>query len=320
MGKVNKKQHKQLQLPNKMSMRQTGRAVWKNRALYLMILPAFISIFVFSYVPMPGILIAFKDYSFKKGILGSDWVGLKYFSKFIVSSDFWNATRNTLMISLAKLAFCFPAPIIFAILLNELKSEKYKKVVQFCTYLPNFISWVVIVYIMRAIFTPYGGIFNTIRNALGMESIYVMGLKSTFYPLLIFSDIWKGVGWSSIIYIAALNGIDQQLYEAATVDGANRLQKIWHITLPGLVPTIVLLFIMQMGDLLSVNFDQVLLLQQPANMSLSSVLQTYTLKLGVQEGNFEYATAIGLTTSFIGFVCTFVTNKISKKVSDISLW
>lgn len=320
MKKKEKKQHKSFQMPTKTQMRHTARTAWRNRELYLMILPAFVSIFVFSYIPMPGILIAFKDYSFKKGILGSDWVGLKYFAKFIDDPEFWRATKNTLVISLIKLAFCFPVPIFFALLLNELKSEKFKKVVQFCTYLPNFISWVVIVYIMRALFTPYGGLFNSIRNAMGLESLYIMGMKSAFYPLLVFSDIWKGVGWHSIIFLAALNGIDQELYEAATVDGANRLQKTWHITLPGLIPTIVLLFIMQMGDLLSVNFDQVLLLQQPANMSLSSVLQTYTLKTGIQMGNFEYATAIGLTTSFIGFVMTYITNKISKKVSDISLW
>lgn len=320
MKKKEKKQHKAFQLPTKRQMQHIARAAWKSRALYAMILPAFVSIFIFSYIPMPGIMIAFKNYSFKKGILGSDWAGLKYFEKFMVDPEFWLATKNTLIISAIKLVFCFPMPIFFALLLNELKSEKFKKVVQFCTYLPNFISWVVIVYILRAFLTPYGGLFNDIRKAMGLESIYVMGLKSAFYPLLVLTDIWKGIGWHSIIFLAALNGIDQELYEAATVDGANRLQKTWHITLPGLVPTIVLLFIMQMGDLLSVNFDQVLLLQQPANMSLSSVLQTYTLKTGVQMGNFEYATAIGLMTSFIGFIMTYITNKISKKVSDISLW
>lgn len=320
MKKKEKKQHKSFQMPTKKQMQHKARMAYRNRALYLMILPAFVSIFIFSYIPMPGIIIAFKDYSFKKGVFGSDWVGLKYFEKFITDLEFWRALKNTLKISVLKLGFCFPVPIFFALLLNELKSEKFKKVVQFCTYLPNFISWVVMVYILRALLTPYGGIFNDIRNMLGMESINVLGMKSTFYPLLVITDIWKGVGWHSIIFLAALNGIDQELYEAATVDGANRLQKTWHITLPGLVPTIVLLFIMQMGDLLSVNFDQVLLLQQPGNMELSQVLQTYTLKTGIQMGNFEYATAIGLATSFVGFVMTYVTNKVSKKVSDISLW
>lgn len=311
---------KKWHLPDKESWAKTRHQIWKHRAVYLMLLPAVVSIFIFSYIPMPGILIAWKNYSYKKGIWGSEWIGWKHFQTFLSSSEFWNVVKNTLVISLLKLGICFPAPIIFALLLNELKSEKYKKVVQFFTYLPNFISWVVIVYIMRALMTPYGGLFNDIRQAMGLKSIYIMGLKSTFYPLLIISDIWKGVGWSSIIYIAALAGVDQELYEAATVDGANRLQRVWHISLPGIIPTIVLLFIMQMGDLLSVNFDQVLLLQSPANMEISSVLQTYTLRTGIVQGKFEYATAIGLATSLFGLICTVITNKISKTVSDISLW
>lgn len=323
MEKVKKEKavtQKRFHLPSKKSVNHTLRLIWKHRALYVMILPAFVSIFVFSYIPMPGVLIAWKDYSFKKGILGSDWIGWIHFEDFLFDGEFWNVTKNTLIISLLKLAFCFPAPILFALLLNELKSQKFKKVVQFFTYLPNFISWVVIVYIMRAIFTPYGGLFNSVRNSLGMESIYVMGLKSTFYPLVVFSSIWKGVGWSSIIYLAALSGIDQQLYEAATVDGANRLQRIWHVTLPGIIPTIVLLFIMEMGDLLSVSYEQILLLQQPANLSLSTTLQTYTLETGIKYGKFEYATAIGIFTSLIGLVCTVITNNVSKRVSEISLW
>lgn len=323
MEKVKKEKavtQKRFHLPSKKSVNHTLRLIWKHRALYVMILPAFVSIFLFSYIPMPGVLIAWKDYSFKKGILGSDWIGWIHFEDFLFDGEFWNVTKNTLIISLLKLAFCFPAPILFALLLNELKSQKFKKVVQFFTYLPNFISWVVIVYIMRAIFTPYGGLFNSVRNSLGMESIYVMGLKSTFYPLVVFSSIWKGVGWSSIIYLAALSGIDQQLYEAATVDGANRLQRIWHVTLPGIIPTIVLLFIMEMGDLLSVSYEQILLLQQPANLSLSTTLQTYTLETGIKYGKFEYATAIGIFTSLIGLVCTVITNNVSKRVSEISLW
>lgn len=311
---------KEVSLMKKRNWSRTRRLIWKHRALYLMILPAFISIFIFSYIPMPGIQIAWKNYSYKRGIWGSDWIGWKHFEAFLSSRDFWEATRNTFVISVLKLIFCFPAPVIFALLLNELKSDKYRKVVQFFTYLPNFISWVVIVYILRALFTPYGGLFNSIRNAMGLESIYVMGLKSAFYPLVILSTIWKGVGWSSIIYVAALAGIDQELYEAATVDGAGYFKRIWHISLPGILPTIVLLFIMEMGDLLSVNFEQILLLQQPGNMVISSVLQTYTLRTGLLQGKFEYATAIGITTSLFGLLCTIITNKISKKVSDISLW
>ncbi len=317
---VSKVSKEKLHLSDKAYWKKMRRLIWKHRVLYLLLLPAVVNIFIFKYIPMPGIQIAWKDYSYKKGIWGSDWVGWKYFRQFLASSEFWNATRNTLVISLLKLAFCFPVPIIFALLLNELRSEKFKKVVQFFTYLPHFISWVVVVYIMRALFSPYGGLINDIRNAFGQESIFFMGLKSTFYPLLLLSSIWKNVGWSSIIYIAALAGADQELYEAARVDGASRFQRAWHISLPAIIPTIVLLFIMEMGDLLSVGLDQVLLLQQPANYSISSVLNTYTLRTGIELGKFEYATAIGLTTSFIGFVMTYTTNKISKKVSDISLW
>lgn len=318
--KEEKKQRKKLRRPTKQQMHQTSRAIWRNRELYVMLLPAIVCIFIFKYIPMPGVLMAFQDYSYKKGIFGSPFVGFKHFETFLYSSEFWVTAKNTLVISLIKLVFCFPVPIIFALLLNELKSAKFKKAVQLFVYLPHFVSWVIMVSIMRTIFTPYGGIFNTIRNSLGLESIFVMGLKSTFYPLLVGSDIWKNVGWSSIIYIAALNGIDQELYEAATVDGANRLRKAWHITLPGIVPTIVLLFIMQMGSLLAVDFEQILLLQQPGNLSVSNVITTYILRVGLQEGNFELGSALGLVMAAFGFVCVWITNKISKKVSDISLW
>ncbi|MCM1026183.1 MAG: ABC transporter permease subunit [Roseburia sp.] len=304
----------------KRSWEKTRKLIWKNRVLYLMLLPAVVSLIIFCYVPMPGVMIAWKDYSVKKGVFGSPWVGWGNFVEFLHSHDFWSATKNTLVISLLKLAFCFPAPILFALLLNELESPLYKKVIQFFTFLPNFISWVIIIYILRAIFTPYGGLFNSIRNALGMKSIFVMGLKESFYPLVVGSDIWKSVGWSSIIYIAALAGVDQELYEAATVDGANRLQRAWHISIPGILPTIILLFIMNMGDLLSVSYEQILLLQQPANLELSVTLQTYTLETGLKYGRFEYATAIGIVTALFGLICTVVTNKISKTVSEISLW
>ena len=204
---------------NKKQLRIQIKRHWM---LYLFLLPCIVWLLVFCYAPMAGIVLAFKNYRFDLGIFGSEWAGLKHFRKFVTSPEFWMTIKNTLVITSLKLVVCFPAPIILALLLNEVKAERFKKTVQTLSYLPNFVSWVVVVQLMTTIFTPYGGIFNDIRQMMGKEAIFVMGEKNAFLPLVIFSDLWKNVGWGSIVYLAAITGVDQGLYEAAAIDGAGR--------------------------------------------------------------------------------------------------
>ena len=300
--------------------KQTLRLIKRHKMLYLFILPCIVWLIIFCYIPMGGIMLAFKNYRFDMGIIGSPWAGMKWFKNFVGSLEFWSTIKNTLVITGLKLLICHPAPIILALLLNEVKAPRFKKLVQTFSYLPNFVSWVVVVSLMNVIFTPYGGIFNTIRAQFGLPALFVMGEKSAFYPLVIFSDMWKGIGWGSIVYLAAITGVDQELYEAATIDGANRWQCTWHITLPGIMSTIVLLFIMAVGGLLNAGYDQILLLQQPANRQISQVLDTYVIETGIRYGKFEYATAIGVFKSVFALIMVTLTNFISKKAADISLW
>lgn len=292
----------------------------KHRVLYLFMVPLVVWLLIFCYAPMAGIVLAFKNYRFDMGIFGSPWAGLKHFKAFMTSPEFWITIRNTLIISSLKIVFCFPAPIILALLLNEVRAPKYKSLIQTMSYLPNFVSWAVVVSLLTAIFTPYGGIFNDVRKAMGLEAIFVMGEKNAFYPLVVLSDMWKGVGWGSIVYLSAITGVDQGLYEAATIDGANRWQCTWHITLPGISTTIGIMFIMAIGGILNAGYDQILLLQQPANNQISQILDTYILQTGIRYGKFEYATAIGLFKSVFSMVLVIVTNYLTQKYAEIGLW
>lgn len=292
----------------------------KHRVLYLFMVPLVVWLLIFCYAPMAGIVLAFKNYRFDMGIFGSPWAGLKHFKAFMASPEFWITIRNTLIISSLKIVFCFPAPIILALLLNEVRAPKYKSLIQTMSYLPNFVSWAVVVSLLTAIFTPYGGIFNDVRKAMGLEAIFVMGEKNAFYPLVVLSDMWKGVGWGSIVYLSAITGVDQGLYEAATIDGANRWQCTWHITLPGISTTIGIMFIMAIGGILNAGYDQILLLQQPANNQISQILDTYILQTGIRYGKFEYATAIGLFKSVFSMVLVIVTNYLTQKYAEIGLW
>lgn len=294
--------------------------VRKHRMLYLFMLPCIVSLLIFSYAPMAGIILAFKNYRFDRGIFGSEWAGFKHFEAFITSPEFWVTIRNTVVISGLKIICCFPAPIILALLLNEVRAARFKRAVQTMSYLPNFVSWVVVIQLMTAVFTPYGGIVNEIRKLMGLETVFIMGEKAAFYPLVILSDMWKGIGWGSIIYLSAITGIDQGLYEAAVIDGANRWQCTWHITLPGISTTIGIMFIMAVGGILNAGYDQILLLQQPANMQISQVLDTYVLQTGLRYGKFEYATAIGLFKSVFSLVVVVITNYLSQKFTEVGLW
>ena len=210
--------------------------------------------------------------------------------------------------------------ILLALLLNEVRNAKFKRIVQTVSYLPNFVSWVVVIQLMRALFTPYGGIVNEIRKAMGYEAVFIMGLKSAFLPMVVLSDLWKNIGWSSIVYLAAITSVDQQLYEAAVIDGANHVQQVWHITLPGIMQIIGIMFIMAVGGLLNAGYDQILLLQQPANTQISQVLDTYVLQTGIKYGKFEYATAIGLFKSLFSLVMVVVTNYLAQRFGEVGLW
>ena len=295
---------------------------WKFRVFYLFLVPAFIWYAIFCYYPMYGILIGFKEFKYNLGILGSPWVGLRYFRNFLTDSYFYSILRNTLNISLLKLVCGFPAPIILALLINEVIHVRYKKIVQTLSYLPHFISWVVAVSLLQKLFSPYTGIINELRmlfnpNATG---IFYLGESNYFYPLVILSDIWKGVGWGSIVYLAALTNIDPTLYEAADIDGAGRWAKIHRITLPSIFPTIGILLIMSLAGILNAGFDQIYLMQKPSTLQVSEVLDTYVLKKGIQQGNFSYSTAVGVFKSLISMILIIIVNNVSRRVSEVSLW
>lgn len=269
---------------------------------------------------MYGLVLAFKDFNFGLGIIKSPWVGLRFFKNFMSDSDFYAVIRNTVSISALKLIFGFPAPIILALMLNSIKNLKFKKTIQTVSYLPYFVSWVVVVTLMSKFLSPTNGVINDIRIQMGKEPIFFMGLPNLFYPLLVISDIWKGIGWGSIIYLAALTNIDPTLYEAAEIDGAGRWSSLWHITLPCLKPTIGILFIMSLGGLFNAGFEQVYLMQTPAVLDVAETLETYVLKRGLKMGQFGYSTAVGMFQSIISLILVVVANYTSKKVTEVSLW
>ena len=294
--------------------------IWYFRHIYLFLLPAIIWYLVFAYYPMYGALLAFKDFKYNLGIMGSPWVGLRYFKVFLTDSSFYQVIRNTLSISCLKLIFNFPAPIILALMLNAVMHSKFKRIVQTISYLPHFVSWVVVVTLLQKILSPNAGIINDIRLQMGLEPIFFMGSTELFYPLVVLSSMWKGIGWGSIIYLAALTNIDPNLFEAANIDGAGRWSMLFKITLPCLVPTIAILLIFNLSSIMSAGFDQIYLMQTPSTASVAEILDTYVLKLGLLDGQFSYSTAIGLFNSVISMLLIVTVNAISKKISEVSLW
>ena len=288
---------------------------------YLFVLPAVIWYLIFCYIPMYGITLGFKEYRFDKGILGSPWVGFRYLSQFFNFYDFWKLIGNTLQISSLKLIFCFPAPILLALLLNELKNGKFKKIIQTVSYLPFFVSWVIVVNLFSKLFSPNNGPVNDLLVSLfGMKPVYFLGEPGMFYPLVVLTDIWKGVGYGSIIFLSALTGIDQQLYEAAKIDGCGKWKSMLHISLPGLVPTIGIMFILSIGGLMRAGFEQIYLMQTPGTLDVSEILDTYVVKVGIKNGMFSYATVVGFFQSVVSLLLIIITNKISKKMTEVSLW
>ena len=278
---------------------------------------------LFHYQPMYGVLIAFKDYRYKLGIIGSPWTdnsGFYHFVRFFGSVAAWKIIRNTLLIAIWSLVWGFPVPIILAILLNECKMPRYKKVVQTISYMPHFISVVVIVGMLTLLLSPREGSINVIIQRLGFEPIYFMASNKWFRPVYIISGIWQGAGFGAIIYLAALSSINTELYEAAIIDGAKRLQRIRHISIPGIMPTIIILFILRCGDIMDVSFTKILLMQNGLNMEVSDVIDTFVYRVGLVGGEFSYSTAVGLFKTLVGFILLITVNKISSKVSETALW
>jgi len=301
-------------------LRSTIKQYKKHKSLFLLFLPVLVYFFVFKYLPMYGIVIAFKDYYPRIGVFKSEWVGFKNFEKLFSGIYFLPVLRNTLIISFAKLIFGFPMPIILCLLLNEVKNMKFKKTIQTISYLPHFIGWVVLAGIVKEVFSPSRGIVNYIIQALGGEPIFFLGSKEWFRDILVITHIWKGCGWGSIVYLAAIAGIDSQLYEAADLDGANRLQKIRYITLPGIVPIIVIMLILNVGTVINDDFDQIYNLLNAQVMEVGDVIGTYTYRVGLQQMNYGYSAAVGLFKNVIALIMVTGSNALSKKLSDSSLW
>ena len=295
------------------------RDLRRHWILCLMLLPVLAYYVIFHYGPMYGVQIAFKDYSAGRGIMGSPWIGLSHFTDFFKGVFFWRLIRNTLMISFGMLIFGFPMPIFFALMLNEIKQMSYKRVVQTLSYLPHFISMVVMCGIIVD-FTKTAGLFNDIFVFFGGERKTLLLFPEYFRPVYIISGIWQEMGWNSIIYLAAISGVNPELYEAATVDGAGRFRKIINVTIPSIAPTIIILLILRVGNLMSVGFEKVLLLQNPSNLITSDIISTYVYKRGLLDGNFSFSSAVGLFNSVINFMLIMFANQVSKKVSETSLW
>lgn len=305
---------------------RTWRSIWKRRVQYICIIPALVWFTIFCYVPILGIIVSFKDFSFSGGIWGSDFATpwYKWYELFLTSNAFWVIVKNTVIVSILKFITGFPAPILLALLLNELRGKHYKKAVQTISYLPYFVSWVIVAAMMNQLLTPYGGqgVLNRLIQLLtGAESPeYIIGTQEAFYPLIILTNIWKGVGWGSIIYLAAIAGIDPCLYEAAQLDGAGRFRRMWNITLPSIKMTIGLQFILSLGGLMSAGYDQIYVFMTPANHDYANVLDIYIIENGINLGRYEIATAAQFFQSVIGFVFVLVGNYTSRKLSGVSLW
>ncbi len=293
--------------------------ILSQKYLFLMVLPGFIAVLVFNYLPMYGVLIAFQDYSPTRGVFGSEWVGFSHFADFFNNPMAFRVVKNTLLLGVYSLLWSFPAPIILAILFNELKSKFFKKAVQTISYFPYFIS-VVIIAGMLLEFCSRDGLFNQIRMLFGQEPIMFLLEPKYFRTIMIASGIWQGCGYGTIIYLASISGIDPSLYDVASIDGANRFQKIRHITLPAMQPTMTILLIFSVSGILGSDFQKIFLLYTPGIYSVADVIGTYTYREGILGARFEYTTAIGLFNSLVAFVLLATANLISRKVSETSLW
>lgn len=290
-----------------------------NGILYLMFLPGFLYYFIFAYVPMYGVLMAFQNYEPLNGIWGSEWVGLMHFKDFLTNYYFLKILKNTLVISINCIIFAFPAPIIMALLVNEIKNSVFKKTVQTITYIPHFISLIVICGLIHNFVAEDGLISDFVSIFTGTKE-NLLNNPACFVPIYVISDIWQGVGWGSIIYLAALLSIDTSLYEAATIDGAGKFKQVIHVTIPGIMPTIIIMFILRMGGILGVGYEKIILLYNPLIYDTADVISTFTYRKGLIDLSWSYSSAVGLFNSVISIIFVTVTNAISRKLSETSLW
>jgi putative aldouronate transport system permease protein len=291
-------------------------SLWKRiverKYLYLLALPGLLSLFFFKYLPMPGIIIAFQDYSIYGGIANSEWVGMEHFLKLFRDPDFFMILRNALVISLLSL-LVFPLPVLLALLLNEIRREFVKRSIQTMVYLPHFLSWVIVVSLTYLFLSKEQGFINSMLEAIGLSRMEFLFNEDFFYPLIVLQNVWKDIGWNSIIYLAAIAGIDPSLYEAAKMDGAGRWRQMWYVTVPSLIPVMVIMFVLVLGYTLDVNFEQLYLMQNPINQHVSEVFETYVYKQGIRGGEFSYTTAVGIFKSLVGLLLVLGSNYVVKK-------
>lgn len=310
-----------LELTDKQKRRKaTLKLMRQNYQLYIFLIPAIVFIVLFMYTPLYGLQIAFKNYRGGEGIWGSAWVGFKWFNQFFSTPRCWEIVKNTLTISVYSLVAGFPLPICLAIILNYVKNLRFKKFAQTVTYMPYFISTVVLVAMMNLFFSPSSGFINTIIKAFGGEAVYFMGMSSLFPHMYVWSGIWQSMGYSSIIYIAALSGVSPELHESAVIDGANILQRIWHIDIPTIMPTMIILLIMSCGNIMNVGYEKVYLMQNDLIADVSEIISTYVYKIGLTNNQFSFSTAIGLMNNVINFVILVAANKLANKLFGSGLW
>ena len=297
-----------------LTRKSLGQRVWEYRYLYLMLLPAIAAMLFFHYVPMYGIQIAFKDFKPRQGIWGSDWVGIKYFMRMFREYTFLSVLRNTLLISFLKLAICFPAGVVFALLLNEIGNLRLKKAAQTISYLPHFISWVVLGGIVKTLFSLNGPV-NALVALFGGEKTMYLTKSGYFIPILILTEIWKTMGWGSIVYLAAIAGVPAELYESAQMDGASRLQRMRYITFPSILPVVVTLFILRVGNIMNAGFDQIFNLYSPIVYDVADIIDTYSYRVGLLDNDFSYSTAIGVFKNVIGVALMLSVNQLSRRIN-----
>ena len=310
-----------LELTDKQKRRKaTLKLMRQNYQLYIFLIPAIVFIVLFMYTPLYGLQIAFKNYRGGEGIWGSAWVGFKWFNQFFSTPRCWEIVKNTLTISVYSLVAGFPLPICLAIILNYVKNLRFKKFAQTVTYMPYFISTVVLVDMMNLFVSPSSGFINTIIKSFGGEPVYFMGMSSLFPHMYVWSGIWQSMGYSSIIYIAALSGVSPELHESAVIDGANILQRIWHIDIPTIMPTMIILLIMSCGNIMNVGYEKVYLMQNDLIADVSEIISTYVYKIGLTNNQFSFSTAIGLMNNVINFVILVAANKLANKLFGSGLW
>ncbi len=291
----------------------------QNKLLYWMILPCILYVIIFSYLPMFGLVIAFQDYSLVKGVFGSKWIGLENFRSFFSGMYFGRTMSNTLILSLLELVICFPAPIILALLLNEVRNVRFKRVVQTVSYMPHFISMVVVAGLIKE-FTSSTGVISQIAQLFGAQPRSYISQPQYFRVIYTVSQVWQSIGFNSIVFLAALSGVDEALYEAAEIDGAGHMRQLWHVTLPGIAPTIIIMLILRCGSILNVNFEKVLLLYSPATYQTADVISTYVYRVGIIKQDMGYSTAVGLFNSVVSLLLVLSANKLSKTYTETSMF